>query len=307
MILKASERGNSAWLGRHLLNVGHNEHVEIHDIRGFIAEDVMGAMKEAQAMSYGTRCKNYLFSLSMNPPENEIVRPEVFERAAATVEERLNLTGHARIMVFHEKESRRHCHVVWSRIDPETMTAKNLPHFKNKLCEVSREQYLEHGWKMPPGLAHTKDRDPRNFTLDEWQQAKRAGLNARDAKASIQDSWAISDNAQSFTKAMEERGFFVSRGDRRGYVAVSYEGQVFAIPKMIGIHTSQVMARLGDPEKLRSLADTYRHIGETIKPRVSEHIRAAKAKAAADMSPLEQQRQAMKPSMNRSASASMPV
>lgn len=31
--------------------------------------------------------------------------------------------GQPRAVVFHEKENRRHCHVVWSRIDTEAMKA----------------------------------------------------------------------------------------------------------------------------------------------------------------------------------------
>ena len=42
---------------------------------------------------------------------------------------------------------------------------------------------------MPKGFANPKLRDARNFTLDEWQQAKRGGLNARDLKATIQECW----------------------------------------------------------------------------------------------------------------------
>lgn len=38
-------------------------------------------------------------------------------------------------MVFHEKEGRRHARAVWSRIDAETMTAKQLSFFKGTLTE----------------------------------------------------------------------------------------------------------------------------------------------------------------------------
>lgn len=77
------------------------------------------------------------------------------------------------MIVFHEKEGRRHAHAVWSRIDPETMTAKPLPFFKTKLREISKQLYLENGWQMPRGFVDSQRRDPRNFTLAEWQQAKR--------------------------------------------------------------------------------------------------------------------------------------
>jgi hypothetical protein len=133
------------------------------------------------------------------------------------------------VVVFHEKEGRRHCHAVWSRIDAETMTAKPMSFYKNKLREVSRQLYLENGWQMPRGLIDPKDRDPRNFTLDEWQQAKRSGRNAGDLKEMIQEAWATSDSGTTFSHALEERGLYLARGDRRGHVAVTFEGEVISI------------------------------------------------------------------------------
>lgn len=216
MIIKASQRSGGTQLGLHLLKT-ENEQVEIHEVSGFVSETVMGAMKEAQAMALGTRCKQYLFSVSLNPPETEAVRVEVFEGAIAKIEERLGLEGQPRVVVFHEKEGRRHAHVVWSRIDAETMTAKQLSFYKAKLQEVSRELFLDNGWKMPRGLMAHGERDPRNFTLAEWQQAKRAGLNPHDLKGMVQDCWAVSDNRESFARALEERGLYLAKGDRRGY------------------------------------------------------------------------------------------
>lgn len=271
-----------------------NEHVEIHEVSGFVANDLMGAMKEAHALSSGTKCRQFLFSVSLNPPANESVRVEVFEKACDMIEERMDLKGQPRMIVFHEKEGRRHAHAVWSRIDAETMTAKPLPFFKSKLREVARQLYLENGWSMPEGFRDSRLRDPRNFTLDEWQQAKRAGLDAREVKATIQDCWAKSDNGPAFAKALEERGLFLARGDRRGHVALSIEGEVFAVTPMVGIRTKEVRARLGDPKELRSVADIVRHIGDTIAPRLSRHIAEAKRGAHNAMKPLVDERQAMK-------------
>jgi hypothetical protein len=83
------------------------------------------------------------------------------------------LDGQPRAIVFHEKEGRRHAHCVWSRIDAQTMTARPLPYFKRKLMEVSRELYLEHGWKLPRGFEN-----PRGYPLcrfcaetDPWLSA----------------------------------------------------------------------------------------------------------------------------------------
>jgi len=175
MILKGSQRGNAAKLARHLMNVQDNEHVELHELRGFVSdEQLLDALLEAQAVAKGTRCQQHLFSLSLNPPEGERVDVATFEAAIELAEQRLGLDGHARAIVFHEKEGRRHAHAVWSRIDVETMTAKNLPFFKRRLMEVSKELYLQNGWDMPKGIVDQAVRNPLNFTRAEWQQAKRA-------------------------------------------------------------------------------------------------------------------------------------
>ncbi|MFG6537515.1 relaxase/mobilization nuclease domain-containing protein [Sulfitobacter sp. CS16] len=293
MILKGSQRGGAKQLGLHLMKTDENEHVEIHDVRGFMTDDVVGALREAEAVSKGTKCRQYLFSVSLNPPETESVRIETFEQAIAAIEEKHGLTDQPRVVVFHEKEGRRHCHAVWSRIDAETMTAKPLPFFKNKLMEVSKQLYLEHGWQMPRGLANNKDRDPRNFALAEWQQAKRVGRHAGDLKADIQEAWAISDSRNSFSHALEERGLFLARGDRRGHVAVTYDGEVISVPRAIGKKSKDVTTRLGKPQELKSVNETRQRIAKEIAPKLVSYITKARADANAEKSGLEIRRQEM--------------
>lgn len=292
MILKGSQRSGGKQLALHLMKE-ENEHVEIHEVRGFVSESVMGAFKEAQAMASGTRCKQYLFSLSLNPPEGENVRVELFERALDRIEESLGLTGQPRVVVFHEKEGRRHAHAVWSRIDADTMTAKQLSFFKSKLRQISKSLYLENGWKMPKGLMDSKERDPRNFTLAEWQQAKRSGVNAGDLKNMVQECWAVSDSRAALEKALEERGLWLAKGDRRAHVVVSYDGEVHSLARLIDRRTKDVTAKLGKPDDLRSVDDTRAHIAGAIAPRLSAHIKEAKRLAVAAMKPLLEQRQDM--------------
>lgn len=105
-----------------------------------------------EAIASQTKCKKHLFSISLNPPEGAQVSREDFERAAAQIERKLELEEHARALVFHEKDGRRHAHAVWSRIDTEQMRAKNMSFYKQKLMDVSRDLYLEHGRDMPKGM-----------------------------------------------------------------------------------------------------------------------------------------------------------
>lgn len=293
MILKGSQRGGGQALASHLLKTEENERVELHQVRGFVSEDLHGAMKEAQAISKATRCRQYLFSLSLSPPETEGVRAEVFDKALDAIEERLGLTGQPRAVVFHEKEGRRHCHAVWSRIDADSMTARPMSFFKTKLREVSKQLYLENGWTMPKGLIDSKARDPRNFGLEEWQQAKRAGMDAGAIKSMVQECWAASDGLFAFSSALEERGLHLAKGDRRGHVVVSFEGEVFAISRLIDKRSKDVSDKLGSPDALPSVEAVKTTIAADIAPKLTGFIREAKAIAARALRPLEDERLAM--------------
>ncbi len=289
MIIKASRRSGATQLGLHLLK-SENEHVEIHEIRGFVADDVMGAFKEAQALALGTQCNKYLFSVSLNPPETESVRPEVFESAIDQIEKRLGFEGQPRVIVFHEKEGRRHAHVVWSRIDIESMTAKRVDFFKSKLNELSKQIYLENGWAMPKGFENPKLRDPTSFTLKEWQQAKRAGIDPRELKSAVQDCWKRSDGASAFANALEERGLYLARGDRRGHVVLTIDGEPFALSRLIDAKAKDLAAKLGKPDQLHSVDEVKALIAEKVAPRLSSYIAEAKRMAMNAMKPLNEQK-----------------
>lgn len=254
MILKGNQRAGGMQLANHLLNMIDNDHVTVHEVSGFVSDDLAGAFKEAYAISRGTRCKQFLFSLSLSPPETENVPVAAFEKAIAVIEERLGLSGQPRALVFHEKYGRRHAHAVWSRIDVSSMTAINLPHYKLKLRDVSRQLFIEHGWSMPVGLMDSDEGNPLNFSREVWQQARRIGRDPKRIKTIFQDCWATSDGLAAFRNALESRGYYLANG-RRGFVAVDWQGEVFAVSKWTGLKAKVVRAKLGDPSSLPGVED----------------------------------------------------
>lgn len=294
MILKGSQRAGGAQLAAHLLNARDNDHVRVGELRGFASDDLHGAFKEAQAIASGTRCKQYLFSLSLNPPPGAKVGEEDFERAADAAERALGLEGQPRAMVYHEKEGRRHAHVVWSRIDPAQMRAINLAHFKSKLTALSRELYLEHGWELPSGLRPDGARNPLNFTLDEWQQAKREGVDPREIKQAFRDAWNRSDNRQSFANALAEYGLFLARGDRRGFVAVDVNGTIYSVARWADVRTKDVSHKLGDPSALPPVADVSRELRSRVSAKLRGFIDDLKSRHAGERAPLDQWLQEMR-------------
>lgn len=276
MILKGSQRAGGQNLAVHLMRLDDNEHMRLHELRGFVADNLKGAFKEAEAISLGTKCKNYLFSLSLNPPENSRASVEDFEKAIGKIERALGLDDLPRAVVFHEKEGRRHCHLVYLRIDAQTMTARPMPFFKNRLMDVSRELYLEHGWKMPAGMIDSALRDPTNFTLAEWQQAKRAGVDPRLLKEVVQGCWQRSDNQKSLQSSLGEHGLHLARGDRRGVVLIDHDGTVHALSRVLSLKTKDVRLRLGDGESLPSVEQTQNMISERMTPAIRRHVAESK-------------------------------
>nr|WP_244520872.1 relaxase/mobilization nuclease domain-containing protein [Aliiruegeria lutimaris] len=250
-----------------------NEHVELHEVRGFASDDLIGAFHEVDAIARGTRCQNYLFSMSLNPPEDADVSTDVFEQAADEIERKLGLDDQPRAIVFHEKDGRRHAHIVWSRIDTEQMRAINMSHYKSKLRDVSRKLYLKHGWDMPRGLEDKRLRDPLNFSREEWQQARRTGLDPRELKAVIQKAWAASDNMASLEQALRERGFWLARGDKRGFVTIDYRGEVYSLARYAGVKTKDLEDRLGDRDRLRPAEEIKAEIAQRMTRKLKELIK----------------------------------
>ena len=278
MILIGSQRSGAADLANHLMK-DENDHVLVHEVSGFASDNLHDAFKEADALSRGTRCKQFLFSLSINPPADKELTTEQFMAAVDKAEAKLGLTGQPRAVVFHEKltasysgqeaVNRRHCHAVWSRIDTDEMKAIRLSHSKLKLLELSRELHIEHGIKMPEGLAERSKSDSKSFTYAEWQQAQRFGHDPRERKAAIQDAWATSDNKEALTYALDERGYVLAKGDKRGFVVLDRDMEVHSLARQIGIKAKDVKARLGNPETYQGVEDAKAIVASRMMETVS--------------------------------------
>ena len=294
MILEGNQRGGARQMARHLMNTQDNEHVEIYEISGFMSDSVMGALDEIYAVSRGTKCSQFMFSVSLNPPQDVIAPPEYFEKAIKQIEEHNSLSGQPRVVVFHEKEGRRHAHAIWSRIDADSMTAINLPHYKFKLKVISKQLYLEHGWKLPQGFIDKKYRNPLNFSREEWQQAKRSQDDPRMLKHLFKQTWQNSDNQQSLQNALKEHGFCLARGDRRGFVAVDYKGEVYSLSRWIDVKTKDLKQRVNQPEQLPNVQEVKAEISQSMSNILKRYLDAARQQRKQEYAPLKRTIQTMK-------------
>lgn len=266
MILKGNQRGGGRQLARHLLNAHDNEHVHVHDLRGFVSNDLTAALHEAHALSRSTRARQYLFSLSLNPPPEAQVSTADFERAIDAIEHKLGLAHQPRAIVFHEKAGRRHAHAVWSRIDMARMTAINLPYYKLKLRDMSKALYAAHDWKAPPGLSKSEERNPTNYSHAEGQQAQRAGHDPKALKGVFQECWAKTSSGPAFADVLRTHGLVLARGHRRGFVAVDAQGEVYAVAKFTGQPTKAIKERLGGMDTLPSVDQAKEQLTVQVSP-----------------------------------------
>jgi hypothetical protein len=125
---------------------------------------------------------------------------------------------------------------------------------------------------MPRGLQDPSLRDPLTFTREEWQQARRAGLDPRELKAVFQHCWRASDNNASFERALKERGFWLARGDRRGFVAIDYRGEVYSLSRYAGAKPKELQAKLGDPARLGSVEEVKAEIARGMTRKLEAYI-----------------------------------
>lgn len=283
MILHGNQRGGAKALGLHLLNSQDNEHITVHEVRGAMAGDLMGALREFEAIAKGTRCKQFLFSLSLNPPKDADASIAAFEAAIDNAEACLGLDRQPRVVVFHEKHGRRHAHVVWSRIDASQMKAVNLAHTKRKLFSLSKNLFLDHGWELPNGYLHLGGASPDNFTMAQWQQAQRHGLDPREIKQAFQTAWAQSDDQKSFAAAIAAQGYRLARGDRRGFVAVDIYGDVYSIPRWLGIKTKEVRLKLGSPETLPTVETATKELTKRVSSRLLGFLETTAARQSDEL------------------------
>ncbi|MEP3786726.1 hypothetical protein [Ascidiaceihabitans sp.] len=145
---------------------------------------------------------------------------------------------------------------------------------------------MDHGWVLPDGLATYGNKNPLNFILSEWQQVKRQGIDPREIKQMFREVWERSDTLKSFQNALAERGYFLAKGDRRGFVAVGMNGEVYALSRLIGEKAKAIKAKLGSSDEMASVSDVRADVRSKVTDQLKAYIAQTKAKHRKDAQPL---------------------
>jgi hypothetical protein len=250
MIAKGNPHNNGPFLACYLAaDSKGNERAELAELRGFASKNIFDAFALGQLQAEGTQCRKPFFHVQVRTPEGENLSRAQWQKIADRIERRLGFAGQPRAIVFHEKDGHEHMHLVWSRIDKETMRAIDPGLYKKKLKEVCRALEKEMGLQIVKN-----DRDPDEKTKPakrpEFEQSRRLKTDLKAIRESIRDCWDRSDNGRSFAAALEDMGFLLARGDRRDFVIVDQIGGYHALSKSItGATAKETRARLADVDK----------------------------------------------------------
>lgn len=250
MIIKGRSRSGADELSAHLGRVDTNERMEVLEVRGVVAQDVKGALREMAAVAAGTRCKSNLYHASINVRAEERIDAAQWRETITTLETRLGLTGQPRVVVMHEKHGREHVHIVWSRINVARMCAIPDSHNYRAHEEVSREMERVFGHAHTQGAHHDRGetvRPDRTLSHKEQQQASRTGVDIVALKAEVTALWQTTDTGRALKAALAEKGYILAQGNRRDFVIVDSGGGIHSLARRIeGVRDAQVRNRLHD-------------------------------------------------------------
>lgn len=263
MIINGASRSNGAFFSRHLMRADHNERVSLVEMRGLAsAEDVREAFRELKQRAEGTACKNYFYHANLNTREDEVLTPEQWAQAVNVLERELQLEGQPRFIIEHEKEGRTHQHVIWGRVDAETMTTIHDGHNYRRHEIAARE--IEAAFDLSPvesTLTRDKETTPRpERGPQDWEsfRAQESKIDPKAMKAELTELWQHSDTGPAFAAALEERGYILARGDRRDFCIIDQAGDEHSLGRRIsGVKATEIRARMADvdAEALPSVAE----------------------------------------------------
>jgi hypothetical protein len=252
MVIKGGARSGPGELALHLLRADTNETVTVRELRHVMATDLTAALHEMEAMGLSSRSERRLYHANIDWRCDEHMTDAQKASAVERLAAELGLSGQPRAVVEHVKHGREHLHVVWLRIDTETGKAISDSHNYRRHEIVARDLEREFGHERVQGVHVERDgveRPARTPSLAEMRQAERSGISPEDAKARLRELWDSADGGRSFAAALEDAGWILARGDKRGFVVLDPAGEVRSVNKDVtGLSAARVRERLADIE-----------------------------------------------------------
>lgn len=256
MIIKGGAGGNIGFWAKHLLRDDTNDSVRLVETAGVLATDLPSALKEMQAIAAQSRSRgNFLYQANINPAPGDELTPGQWREAVDLMEEKLKFKGHQRVVVEHVKGGRRHFHVIWNRVNSDTLKVVDITNNFKAHTDAARELEKRFGLQA---TTETRGRGERPERLWEQRAAERSGIDRNEVADDVTRLWHGTKTGREFQAALEGEGYLLARGDKRDFCIVDPAGDVHSLARRLrGVSTQEVRERLVDidRDRLPSVAD----------------------------------------------------
>ena len=246
MIVKGKIRSGPAQLAAYLLRQDGSErpallHLDYGD------DDLAKAFIEWDSIGELTRGEKTLYHAQIAPESRYAMTPEQWKRAAEILAEELGMGDHPRAIVLHDGNGKPHAHVVFQRVNTDTMTLWDNGFNYVKHEQASKRMAEEFGHEIIPGKHAKRDREkqpefPRaKLTTEEAQQEKRTGLSKEARVAEVTALYRSADSGPALKAALEDAGYVRAKGER-GYVVVDQSGGQSVLTRNTGLKKKEMEA-----------------------------------------------------------------
>ncbi len=248
MIIKGDPAGNVGFWSKHLLRTDTNDSVKVMEIKGRLSADVPKALREMELIAAQSRSEgNFMYQANINPQEWEHLTQDQWREAVDILEKNLGLEGHQRIVVEHEKEGRTHRHVIWNRVDVESLLVADMGGNYRIHTKTSRE--LEDRFDLTPTPTPTAAQAPAP-ELWEIRAGERSGIDPKAMKDELTEVWRSTETGRAFAAEIERRGYILAKGDRRDFCVIDRAGDAHSLARRLdGVKAKDVRERMADVDR----------------------------------------------------------
>ena len=200
--------------------------------------DLNGGSKVGRKSSAGNV---YAYSLAWSPMEEPT--KEQIQQASLETLQALGLEDHQALLVAHNDTDHSHVHVIVNLVNPDTGLVGNVHKDALRLSEWAED--YEHRC----GVIHCEQRVKNNERREHGEYVKHEPEETHNAP-SVEDLYHSCGSGSVFREAIEEIGYTLARGDRRGFVLVDREGEVHSLSRQLkGIRAKQIKTYMGDVDR----------------------------------------------------------
>lgn len=243
---KADTDDRVAWT--HIHNIPTNSPSKAFDWMAYTAMNANKLKQQAGIPMTGRKSTSgtvYSFSLAWHPeqkPDKQTMLDAAFETLGL-----LRLEEHEAVMVAHKDTAHPHVHVICNLVNPENGKKAVMSYDRLTMSQWAEKTERNDGEILCEQRVINNEQRRLNRDYNKMFALVKHKEQKLEMSAQIQELYERSDNAQSFQASLEDSGYTLAKGDRRGFVLVDSAGEIYALSRQLkGQRAKDIKTRLHD-------------------------------------------------------------